>query len=61
MRKILFVEDAPEFHLVVEQALKNSDLQLISAMNAGDAEQALQSTHFDLILLDVGLPDGNGF
>src|SRR4051794_37666675 len=61
MPNILFVEDAVEFHLLLKHALKGTDLHLTAVTSAAEAEQALGSTDFDLILLDVGLPDGNGF
>jgi PleD family two-component response regulator len=60
MPKVLVVEDAPEFQLMIKSALgKGLFLEMCSSI--GDARQKIQQEQFDLILLDVSLPDGSGF
>jgi len=58
---VLVVDDEPLCRRAVTQALEMTHL---SSVIAGDASSALQSatgTVFDLIILDVGLPDMDGF
>jgi len=60
MAKILCIEDSPEFYLYLTSVLNDHSVTL-----ASDIKQALQLTQsgthqFDLILLDISLPDGNG-
>jgi DNA-binding response OmpR family regulator len=59
MNKILLVEDSPETFTIVNQALKNT-ADLIWAKNISEAQELLETNHFELILLDIELPDGNG-
>jgi len=61
--KLLIVDDAPE---VVESVQLNFMILWPEAelSSAGTGETALQMIHqcaFDLVLLDIGLPDGDGF
>ncbi len=60
MAKILCVEDNVEFYLYLSSVLKEH--HLTQAMNLNDAYKLVQNGResFDLILLDVALPDGNG-
>lgn len=60
MEKILVVEDDPQVRSVVCAILAGAG---ICTETAGDGEQALdrlQREHFDLVLLDVGLPRLDG-
>jgi DNA-binding response OmpR family regulator len=60
MNRILCVEDSVEYQIYLTGLLK--EYTLTFAADAGKALQLTQSGRdsFDLILLDVGLPDGNG-
>lgn len=58
MKNILYIEDSPELFLMVREALKPH--QVTQATTLRQAELALQQKVFDLILLDLGLPDGDG-
>lgn len=60
MPKILLIEDAPEFQRMVT-AVFNGTAKVVVCSNLADARKTLQVNSFDLILLDVTLPDGNGF
>lgn len=56
---ILLVEDSLSMQLLVRSVLENF-CALTCVTSIGDAERALKSESFSLILLDVGLPDGDG-
>ena len=46
---------------MVTYNLSADGYDVISALNVKTATQALNSREFDLVLLDINLPDGNGF
>lgn len=57
--RILHVEDDPDIHTVVDLLLgEKSDVTW--ARNLKESTAALKDNKFDMILLDVGLPDGSG-
>ena len=60
MPKILIVEDDPQITKILKLNLKISGFETDNAMTFQDAWQKINSDHFDLLLLDIGLPDGNG-
>jgi len=57
---ILLVEDDLELGNGVRIALEDQGLTLLWVRRLGDALQALDTKPFDLVLLDLGLPDGDG-
>lgn len=60
MPKILIVEDDPQITKILKLNLR---LTGIDTENAGTFQEAwtkISSDHFDLILMDIGLPDGSG-
>jgi len=58
---ILIIDDEPGIRKVLDYALRHDSYQII-AVGTGEAALEAVSTHpVDLILLDVGLPDCNGF
>lgn len=57
--RILHVEDDPDFRRIVAMILGN-DANIVTATSLHDARQKLEHEHFDLILLDLQLPDGPG-
>lgn len=60
MAKVLVVDDVQDvFHLV--KSILESGHQVIWAQTLHAAEETLQAKKVDLVLLDVQLPDGNGF
>lgn len=59
--QVLLVDDTEECQLAVRQALRNSDLELATAGSLAEARAALAKAPTDLLLLDLGLPDGSGF
>lgn len=60
MKQILVVEDDLALSRGIVLALAGDELALTEAHSLRDAEQLRQQNHYDLILLDCGLPDGNG-
>jgi PAS domain S-box-containing protein len=57
--RILHVEDEPDVHEIVRSVLGDS-YQLSSAGTLDEARQRLAREDFDLVILDLGLPDGSG-
>ena len=59
--RILVVEDHVETANVLRKLLERAGHDTIVAMNVRQALAALGSTEVDLLLSDLGLPDGSGF
>ena len=59
--KILLVEDNETIIMGLEYLLTQEGYQIIAARNMKGAYKAVESDQIDLILLDISLPDGNGF
>lgn len=60
MQKILLIDDSPEQH-VLTKSLLGHRFEILKAMNASEGKTILQKQTVDLVLLDVTLPDGDGF
>lgn len=60
MKNVLLVEDSPEIFHLVRRAL-GATVQLEWGKSLREAKSLLQSRVFDLILLDIVLPDGEGY
>ena len=58
--KILIVEDEVELLDSIASYLKNEDFICEKAATFFEAEDKLISFNYDIILLDINLPDGNG-
>ncbi len=61
MHTILFVEDDTTIAMGVEYSLKQDGFQVSLAHRLEEARHLLKRQPFDLVLLDLGLPDGSGF
>lgn len=61
MNRILLIEDNESIVMGLEYLFESEGLISRTAGNVREARQALETENYDLILLDVGLPDGNGF
>lgn len=59
--KILIVEDEAELRQSIHTYLAKEDYRCESAANYAMAEDRIISSQYDCILLDISLPDGNGF
>ena len=58
--RLLLLEDDPAIARTVAYALERDGLTVTHSLLVHDARQQLQSARFDLLVLDVGLPDGSG-
>ena len=58
---ILIVEDSPELAIEVKDYLSDAGYLCKIARNCDDALEEINSNDYDIMLLDLGLPDGNGF
>ena len=61
MLSILFVEDDDTIAMGVEYSLKQDGFQVSLAYRLEEARDLLKRQPFDLVLLDLGLPDGSGY
>jgi CheY-like chemotaxis protein len=59
--RVLLVEDDPRMPEVLGALLQDDNITLGSAKSASLALKLAREEHYDLILLDLGLPDVNGF
>ena len=60
MKKLLIVEDDLVLNRTLAYNLTEEKYDEISAMGFAEAVECLKKTEFDVALLDVNLPDGNG-
>lgn len=60
MPKILIIEDDPQITKSLVLNLKLSGYEAFSANTIFEAWELIRRDHFDLICLDIGLPDGSG-
>ncbi len=61
MMRILLVEDNDAIIMGLEYLLSQEGYQVATAKSVGEAERFLAGEDCSLILLDIALPDGNGF
>jgi CheY-like chemotaxis protein/HPt (histidine-containing phosphotransfer) domain-containing protein len=59
--RVLLIEDDPKMPEVLAALLSEDGISLSTATNATVAVSLIRREPFDLILLDLGLPDTNGF
>ncbi|HZZ20818.1 MAG TPA: ATP-binding protein [Opitutaceae bacterium] len=58
---ILLIEDHETTRRVLGELLKRRGHVVTVAANVKEAKAAAENAHFDLVLSDIGLPDGDGF
>lgn len=61
MASVLLVDDDTNFTLATGELLKILGHEVVIADNLAQAARALASRRFDILLLDLMLPDGSGF
>ena len=60
-RKILIVDDEPNIVMSLEYAFKKNDFEVFIARDGQEAIQIIQDTTPDVVLLDVMMPNVDGF
>lgn len=58
---ILYVEDNPDNRMLVRRILTAENYKLLEATNAAQAINLLETTTPDLILMDINMPDMDGY
>jgi CheY-like chemotaxis protein len=58
---ILYIEDNPDNLMLVKRALEARGYKLIQALNGLNGVAAAEREEIDLILLDINLPDIDGY
>jgi two-component system, cell cycle response regulator DivK len=58
---ILYVEDNPDNRMLVRRILTAENYRLLEATNAVQAINLLETTTPDLILMDINMPDMDGY
>jgi len=59
--RILYVEDNPDNRMLVRRILLSEDYGLLEATNAQEALELLKTNKPDLILMDINMPDMDGY
>lgn len=59
--KILVVEDDPSVRTLVKAVLEHNKNTVITAETAQDGQTLAADQNFEMIVLDLGLPDGDGY
>ena len=57
---VLTIDDDNDLQMVMEQYLEGEGYRVLKAGDVKSAGEAIETTEFDVILLDLGLPDGEG-
>lgn len=61
MHNILIVEDDVVLNHGIQYCLKDDQTNMDSVYSVNQAEKIIKEKSYDLIILDINLPDGNGF
>ena len=61
MHRILIIEDDFSLNNTLAYNLRTAGYTVDSAYNAKEAFEYLKQYHYILLILDINLPDGNGF
>jgi DNA-binding response OmpR family regulator len=61
MGHILIVEDDVALSETIEEFLRENGHEVDAAYDAEEAENKLYENRYDVVVMDVNLPDGNGF
>ena len=61
MKNILLVEYNDTIIMGLKYSLEQENFKVISAQNVSEFNEKIDKNDIDLVLLDVSLPDGNGF
>ena len=58
---ILYVEDNPDNRNLIRRVLEADGYSVIDAINASQAIEKLEKNRVDLILMDINMPDMDGY
>jgi CheY-like chemotaxis protein len=58
---VLYIEDNPDNMMLVKRALESRGYRLLQAMTGLDGVAVAEKEDIDLILLDINLPDIDGY
>lgn len=58
---VLLVDDDEDFVNSLSRLLKKFDINTVNELRTSGAEKQIKKSHFDVILLDVMMPEKNGF
>ncbi|SRR5581483_8640410 len=58
---ILYVEDNPDNRNLIRRVLEAEDYSVVEAKDANQALERLQTMLIDLILMDISMPDMDGY
>jgi DNA-binding response OmpR family regulator len=58
--RVLVVDDAPEFGQLVRAVLTTAGHSVLQAGDIATARAEIEESRLDLVILDLGLPDGDG-
>lgn len=58
---ILIIDDDEDLSFIISEMLENYGYQVTTAANSEEAFNLLTANHYELILLDINLPDATGF
>lgn len=61
MKTILLIEDNETIVMGLKYSLEQEGFKVISVLNISESKKILGQEEINLVLLDIGLPDGNGF
>ena len=59
--KLLIVEDNESILMGLGYLLREEEYEYVIAKSYGEAKEVFSQGYYDLVLLDVGLPDGDGY
>lgn len=59
--KILVIEDDPSVRTLVKAVLEHNGNKVSTTDNATDGEEMAEDVEYEMIILDLGLPDGDGY
>lgn len=60
-RKILIIDDDEDLSMIISDMLESKGFEVSCAVSSEEAFDVLSERSFDLILLDINLPDSDGF
>jgi CheY-like chemotaxis protein len=61
MKRLLVVEDDENQRNAIVELIGDGDIETTAVSTGDEALQALRATHFDCMVIDLGLPDMSGF